>query len=1005
MPIANPLVNAWTVTPLQPVVNHLSVCQVPILVSKDHSLHCLLTRSHIVFSSRIFSLNNMAENTDGINYQVIEEIVSLEDAMEVDLALDYEELEQVSEEKSLQQKYVSGEISFTEYSSQLGALYENLEEAEDPLEEVEEITVGPDDLLEDDQSSTDSIESPGSPSTRKGNKGITIGVGKKKSRVKRQRPRVKLPNALKGMLGEATIMFLKKENRQKAIEMVLEVVRQSPNASEAYKTLATMYEEVGDLATSIKMLLIGAHLSSDNAEEWIRLGTHFEKIGDIKQAITCFSKALKQDVSRIDIHDRRLRLCEEIDMKNRGFILVGYQRYLKNLNSESDPFTVLEISTRAAHLCHTARNFTQAAAALDTAFKFAPHHVGPDHVNLYLEVLLELGRYATCVRVLTEFAHIGMDYVVLRDPSSGEPPVAHSSSTPSDEPPSYETNLQVTGFTLPSDPPRPEILSKLVITLVHLKCEPLFLRLLDSLEFDVEVYGDLYLDITEALIREKYFSSTVQLLKRLIESEKYNQPGVWKQLAESYENMGNMAECKIAYHRLLEQVPLNVDVRRHLSELYMKEDNTQEALRVLRQTDIQSYTPSTESRNSLVPPHSNIIKHEATDPLAPVKYKPKRKKGALDPGALPMKRDDGAVEAVVPSAATELISAPLLVEQLTLMMNTGQSIVDPGEYFDVMNLLLSQQSIQVQNPSEAKILFTRSRTMKKSEMIATQRGISKDTILDNRARFTSEPTPSFTSVNTLYRHSLEIARLTNDYQPLQRIILQVFGSFLLMNENTAYTDQLTLDACIILFNTNNIEYCYQLFRHLLFKFTNSKIALNLMNMITLKNYDTRTIRNTLRLFQANPNNFGLNVIYANNCNLTSNYKYCINEYAILSRSVDHKEPLYLLLLAVSYTNISCARFMDKKAFLVSHALAWIFKYKTVRGQPIYQEVYYNIGRLYHQVGLLSQAVSFYKRALSSPPLLPQYNLQSEIAYNLHLVYLSSGNRNLALHTLNTYLVV
>ncbi|KAL1453834.1 hypothetical protein WDU94_010145 [Cyamophila willieti] len=139
--------------------------------------------------------------------------------------------------------------------------------------------------------------------------------------------------------------------------------------------------------------------------------------------------------------------------------------------------------------------------------------------------------------------------------------------------------------------------------------------------------------------------------------------------------------------------------------------------------------------------------------------------------------------------------------------------------------------------------------------------------------------------------------------------------------------------------------------------------------------------------------------------LTSNYKYCINEYAIVSRSVEHKEPLYLLMLAVSYTNISCARFMDKKAYLVSHALGWIFKYKSVRGKPMTQEVYYNIGRLYHQVGLFSQAVSFYKRALSSPPALPQYNLQCEIAYNLYLIYMSSGNKKLAFHTLSTYLVV
>lgn len=53
------------------------------------------------------------------------------------------------------------------------------------------------------------------------------------------------------------MMFVRKENQQKAIELVLEVVRQCPNAPEAYKTLATMYEEIGDKETAIKMLLIG----------------------------------------------------------------------------------------------------------------------------------------------------------------------------------------------------------------------------------------------------------------------------------------------------------------------------------------------------------------------------------------------------------------------------------------------------------------------------------------------------------------------------------------------------------------------------------------------------------------------------------------------------------------------------------------------------------------------------------------------------------------------------
>lgn len=67
----------------------------------------------------------------------------------------------------------------------------------------------------------------------------------------------------------------------------------------------------------------GAHLSRDNAEEWVQLGGHFEKEGDKRQAISCYNKALRADVTLVHIHDRRLQLCDEIDLKNRTFIMIG----------------------------------------------------------------------------------------------------------------------------------------------------------------------------------------------------------------------------------------------------------------------------------------------------------------------------------------------------------------------------------------------------------------------------------------------------------------------------------------------------------------------------------------------------------------------------------------------------------------------------------------------------------------------------------------------------------
>ncbi|KAI5695739.1 hypothetical protein M8J75_002759 [Diaphorina citri] len=914
----------------------------------------------------------MDTKSEAMDYE-IEEILSTEHAMELDLPTESIESETTSaDENVLQQMYVDGQITFSEYSSRLGALFQKLE-ADDPLEEeieeVEEVTMGLDDLDEDTEEASTSVATPDKKVVKKKQPKQKTGEGKKKEKI--LRPRVKLPNALKGMLGEATLMFVKKDNRQKAIEMVLEVVRQLPTAPEAYKTLATMYEDVGDLATSIKMLLIGAHLSSDNAEEWTRLGAHFEKVGDQKQAISCYSKALKQDVSRVDIHDRRLRLCDEIGLKNRGFVLAGYQRYLKNITPDSDPQTILDLSTRAAHVYHTARNFPQAASSLAIAFQHSAHLIRPEHCNLYLEVLLELKSYETCVEVLRRFANIEITYFkpFPQDSTSGE-----------------ENNIQITNYTVPSDPnlvPPPEILSKFVITLVHLRSETQFPTLLASLEFDVEMYGDVYLDIAEALIQEHYEAYAVQVLVLLVSSEKYNQPGVWKQLAETYEKSGKIEECKAAYRKVLEQVPLHIDIRRHLADIYMKENNVQEALSVLSQLPRSDQNPVESHR-----PKTPKGRKRETKTKVPQDSRP------LIPSSSPCDEPP-----------SDLISSPLLVDQLKLMMKTGQSYENPQEYYSLLNLVLSQHSIQVINPDESRYILSRVRTPKKIEHILIQRGLSKDTILDNRARFTSEPAPSFYDINLLYRHSFDVARQQRDFAPLLHIVIQAMCSTVLIKDSTEHLDQLSLDATTVLYKTGHIPHAYQLFRVLMLKNLDSKVVLNLMNLITLRSSDIRIVRNTLRTFQSKPNNLGLNVMYANNCNLTNNLKYCINEYAIISRNVEHKHPLYLLLLAVSYGNIACNKFITKRPLLVTHAFAWISKYKTRRGAQMSQEVCYNIGRLCHQIGLLSQAVSFYKKGLSAQPCFPQYDLRAEIAYNLHLIYLHSNAIPLAQHVLQTYAVI
>ena len=86
-------------------------------------------------------------------------------------------------------------------------------------------------------------------------------------------------------------------------------------------------------------------------------------------------------------------------------------------------------------------------------------------------------------------------------------------------------------------------------------------------------------------------------------------------------------------------------------------------------------------------------------------------------------------------------------------------------------------------------------------------------------------------------------------------------------------------------------------------------------------------------------------------------------------------------------------------------------YSQLRGVQCSQEVNYNMGRLLHQLGLFPKAIYYYKIVLESPvPELVEKNsnlldLKKEAAFNLHLIYLSCENNDLARMYLENYIVV
>ena len=130
--------------------------------------------------------------------------------------------------------------------------------------------------------------------------------------------------------------------------------------------------------------------------------------------------------------------------------------------------------------------------------------------------------------------------------------------------------------------------------------------------------------------------------------------------------------------------------------------------------------------------------------------------------------------------------------------------------------------------------------------------------------------------------------------------------------------------------------------------------------------------------------------------------------------LDPTNALTCLLLAVTFQSRSMQRVTLHRQYQFLQAGAFLQKYQALKGcrpapgdqvtasRQDMQEVYYNMGRFFHHYCLLKYALHFYEKALnycdsSSTPNNEQLedtvktDLRLEIAHNLHLLYLQSGN--------------
>ncbi|XP_067597242.1 general transcription factor 3C polypeptide 3 isoform X3 [Pseudorca crassidens] len=374
-----------------------------------------------------------------------------------------------------------------------------------------------------------------------------------KKMMKEKRPRSKLPRALRGLMGEANIRFARGE-REEAILMCMEIIRQAPLAYEPFSTLAMIYEDQGDMEKSLQFELIAAHLNPSDTEEWVRLAEMSLEQDNIKQAIFCYTKALKYEPTNVRYLWERSSLYEQ--MGDHKMAMDGYRRIL-NLLSPSDGERFMQLSRDMAKSYYEANDVISAINIIEEAFSKHQGLVSMEDVNIAAELYISSKQYDKALEIITDFSGIVLEKKTTEEGTSEENKSCSFLCI-------GESGENVS-CTIPDGVPI-DITVKLMVCLVHLNIlEPLNPLLTTLVEQNPEDMGDLYLDVAEAFL-------DVECLKAL---------GYMERAAESYGKVVDLA-------------PLHLDARISLSTLQQQLGRPEKALEALE----PMYDPDTLAQDA-----------------------------------------------------------------------------------------------------------------------------------------------------------------------------------------------------------------------------------------------------------------------------------------------------------------------------------------------------------------------------------------------------------------------
>lgn len=793
---------------------------------------------------------------------------------------------------------------------------------------------------------------------------------RKRAASKGIQKRKDIPEEVAQKLGQANMAYATSKPAE-AITLLLEVVRLAPNLPDPYHTLGLLHEASSDWKKALDFYMIAAHLTPRDISLWRRLANMSTDQGLIRQAVYCYTQILRRDREDLDAkYDRALLYADLEDQKKalEGFEQVQAAR-------PDHP----EVPKALARLHYRTGSITTAIDVLRKHIEEHPHQTDLTHINILTELLSEVRDWQGVLGLVEKAEN---EFLPLLAQQEG--------MTRAALPIELRLKQGAAWAALGDIPAAHEALSMLL-------SEP------------VDIYGDLYVEAGNLLLSLDQPAEALPFLKALAENPVIGTLEDWYRLAECERLMGDPYGAAQIYKTLLNGI-IARDHPSYVDALVFMIDLLKEAGRMDEVKDAENHLEEViEEHGSQFPVGADresalqfVLKRcamlraagktelflELALPslgatLRDLEREHERGGAAADPALRKRLRYLGRRSIVPPNRNDD---ADAVFIGYTSQDRRKKHVIDLDQQVEA--LLLHQQGGGTESEADGdEIVF---------DVEAGGHVIMKELLRDE------EPF-------VLLVHAIQALLQQRKYQAareLAQAAIDVCGRRWADRSKRDIIRFLCFEACIA---ERDPSSAVQHLKAACARWPSSNVVWNGYSRLLIEFGGFRAAMKMVPLLRTKaPTSLPLMMASGNCALLSGNHMAGLSEYLHALR-LNPQEPLILLSIGAALINKACAKKATNRHKTVLEAFAFLEEYAKQRGSHGQRdgassgaevEAAYNMGRAAHALGLHHIAVSFYDKALS---IESGSSLKRDAAFNLSLIYNSSGAETLAKNILRQHL--